>query len=80
MIYMITILKNMHLRKDSRMMMRVLSKVQKWTMNSKNCLILMICVESKTLQCDKHIVCHAGMKWTSCLFHYYKLKSSLACI
>jgi len=38
-------IKNMHARKDSRMMMRVLLKAQKWTMNSKIYLILMICVE-----------------------------------
>ena len=50
------ILKNMHARNDNndRRRMRVLLKAtQNQTLISKICSILMICVKSNALQCDK---------------------------
>jgi len=64
----------MHIRKDIGKRMTVLLKAHKLAMNSKIYLILMICARSRTLQCDKQIVCHVGI-------HFFnKLKSFLACI
>jgi len=63
----------MHARNDNNggRRMRVLLKANRLTMDSNIYLILMICVGSTTHQCDKCIVCHAGVKQTSCLFHLF---------
>ena len=81
------IFKNVHARNDNnnRSRMKVhLRATQNQTVNSKICSISMICVNSNAHQCDKHIVCHTGMKWASCLFHFFsfliKIKTFLACI
>ena len=68
------IFKNMHARndKDNRSRMKLqLKATQNQIVNSKICLILMICVNSNAHQCDKCIVCHTGVKQASCLFHFF---------
>ncbi len=37
----------------------------------KNLFDLIIYVKSSALQCDKCIVCHTGVKWASCSFHFF---------
>ena len=76
----------MHARNDkddsSRMKLQF-KATQNQTVNSKICLISMICVNSNAHQCDKCVVHHTGMKQASCLFHFYlfiKIKTFLACI
>jgi len=66
--------KNMHARNDNdggRRMRVQLKATQELANHSKTCLISMIYVKSITPQCDKRVVCHTGVKRTSCSFHFF---------